>query len=305
MVENTSQLETFRKVIEHGSFSAAARALGIGQPAVSKQMRALEQRLGVRLLERNSTRLAPTSAGHALIARLPPILDSLRQLEDDVTSSALGLAGVLRVHAPVALGEIHLTRELLRFQKLQPRIELDVNYDDRPVDLVKERVDVALRIGALHSPELVVRKLADLPRILAATPRYLRRFGRPRTPDELLAHNYLRNAAQAGAEILHLRRGQQELALQPKSRFLVNSVAAVRDLLLADAGIGQVSRWLVHRELRARRLVEVLPGFTVPPTVLHVVYPSATLKTKRVTALVDFLADALGRLPGLIPPGRA
>src|SRR5437588_755288 len=82
-----------------------------------------------------TTRLAPTTAGRALIARLPPILDALRQLEDDVTSSALGLAGVLRVHAPVALGEVHLTRELLRFQKLQPRIELDVAYDDRPVDL--------------------------------------------------------------------------------------------------------------------------------------------------------------------------
>ncbi len=155
------QLETFRKVIEHGSFSAAARALGVGQPAVSKQVRALEQRLGVRLLERNSTRLAPTSAGRALTARLPPILDALRQLEDDVTSSARGLAGLLCVHAPVALGEIHLTRELLCFQKQQPHIELDVAYDDRPVDLVKERVDVALRIGAPGSPELVVRKLAD------------------------------------------------------------------------------------------------------------------------------------------------
>ncbi len=95
------------------------------------------------------------------------------------------------------------------------------------------------------------------------------------------------------------------MTLQPRSRFVVNTVAAVRDLLLADAGIGQVSRWLVHRELSARKLVEVLPGFSVPPTVLHVVYPSATLKTKRVTALVDFLAEALGRLPGFNPPGRS
>jgi DNA-binding transcriptional LysR family regulator len=297
-LDRLRQLVAFRRVVEHGSISAAARALHIGQPAVSKQVRALEQRLGVRLLERGTTRAEATPAGRALYAGLPALLDGIEQLEDDVSASARGLEGLLRVHVPVGLGELHLTAAFLRFQEKFPRIDLDVAYDDRQIDLVKERVDVALRIGPLTSPDLVVRKLAELPRALVATPRYLREAGTPRTPRELRGHNYVRNSRQAGAERIRLRQGDETVEVELPSRFLVDSVVALRDLLLAHVGLGPASRWVVHGELERGELVEVLPGWSVPPTVLHVVYPSGTLKTRRVTALVDFLAAHVLRLPG-------
>ena len=297
-VDHLRQLVAFRRVVEHGSISAAARALQIGQPAVSKQVRALETRLGVRLLERGTARAEATPAGRAFYAGLPALLDGIEQLEDDVRASARGLEGLLRVHVPVGLGEMHLTAAFLRFQAKFPRIHLDVAYDDRTIDLVKERVDVALRIGPLTSPDLVVRKLAELPRVLVATPRYLREFGTPRTPRDLRTHNYVRNRRQAGAELIRLRQGDVEVEVAAPSRFLVDSVMALRDLLLADAGIGPASRWVIHAELLRGELVEVLPGWSVPSTVLHVVYPSGTLKTRRVRALVDFLAAHVLRLPG-------
>ena len=304
-VDRLRQLEGFRRVVEQGSISAAARALGIGQPAVSKQLRALEERLGVRLLERSTRGLEVTAAGRALYAGLPPLFEALDMLEDEVGASARGLAGLLRIHAPVAFGETHLTRELVRFHAQHPRILLDVRYDDRRVDLVKERVDVALRIGALTSADLVARKLAVLPRVLAASPRYLRAAGRPKTPADLRAHNYVRNTARRQEEVLVLARDAERVELSLESRFLVNSAFGVRDLLLAHAGIGQASRWVVHAELAAGRLVEVLPDWGVAPSTLHVVYPSRTLKTRRVTALVDFLAERLVTIPGVIAPSAA
>jgi DNA-binding transcriptional LysR family regulator len=296
------QLEWFRRVVEQGSISAAARALGTGQPAVSKQLRALEQRLGVRLLERTTVRLEATPAGKALYLGLPPLLEALDRLEDEVGASAKGLSGLLRIHVPVALGEVHLTRLLLAFQAENPRIAMDVIYDDDAVDLVKERVDIALRIGTLASPDLIVRKLAVLPRMLVASPRYLRMHGRPKTPQDLATHAFVRNARLRQDDHLVLRRGDEQVELALESRFLVNSVFAARELLLSDAGIGVASRWAVHRELTAGRLVGVLQGWAVSSAALHVVYPSATLKTKRVSALVEFLSERIVALPGFGPP---
>jgi DNA-binding transcriptional LysR family regulator len=218
-----------------------------------------------------------------------------------VSASGRGVAGLLRVHVPVTLGERHLTGPFIAFARKFPRVELDVVYDDRTVDLVKERVDVALRVGPLSSPDLVVRKVARLPRVLVATPRYLRERGAPRTPRELRAHDYVRNSAQRSAAPLTLARGDETVTLELKSRLLVNSIVALRQLVLEHQGIAQLSRWLVHRDLQRRALVEVLPGWRVAPAELHVVYPSGTLKTQRVKALVDFLVDALGRLTGLGP----
>jgi len=301
-VDRLRQLDCFRRVIEHGSISAAARALGVGQPAVSKQLRALEERLGVRLLERSTRGLEATPAGIGLYAGLPRLFEELDMLEDDVAASARGLSGRLRFHAPVAFGEMYLTRELIRFHAEHPRIVLDVVYEDRYVDLVKERADVALRIGTLSSPDLVARKLAVLPRVLVASPRYLRTKGRPKSPEDLRAHNYVRNTARRQENVQVLTRGAERVELALESGLLVNNVFAVKDLLLAHAGVGQASRCFVDAELASGRLVEVLKDWSVASSTLYVVYPSRTLKTRRVNALVEFLAARLVTLPGVLAP---
>ncbi|HEU4533388.1 MAG TPA: LysR family transcriptional regulator, partial [Polyangiaceae bacterium] len=162
------QLGTFRAVAELGSFTAAARRLGVGQPAVSKRLRALEARLDTRLVERSTTGLALTPEGRAFYPRVAAALDDVAGAEDDVRSARGALAGELSVHVPVGLGELHLTRLLIRFRARHPRVDLNVTYDDRLVDLVADGIDLALRIGALRAPDLTVRKLARLPRLLVA-----------------------------------------------------------------------------------------------------------------------------------------
>lgn len=190
---------------------------------------------------------------------------------------------------------------LVEFQAAHPRIELDVRYDDRPVDLVAERFDVALRIGPLSSPDLVVARLARLGRALVATPQYLEVHGTPRRPAELSRHNFIRFSTIAQGAELTLRRDGQELRHTMTSRLLVNNTSAVRDLALRGYGIALVPRWLVAAELAAGTLREVLADWDVGAVLLHAVYPSATLKTRRVTALVDHVGRSLRRIPGVEP----
>ena len=249
-------------------------------------------------MERSTQRTTLTSEGRAFYAQLCPLLDGLELLEDDVTASARGIEGPLSLHVPVGLGQMHLTRALLRFQKLYPRIELDVRYEDRFADLVAERVDAALRIGALSSPDLIVKRLARMVRWLVASPRYLRQHGCPRTPTELQAHNFVRYSQLQQGDRLVLERAGERVEIRMKSRFLVNNSMAIRELLLAHCGVGLAPIWLVSDALERRELKRVLPEWQTPPTPLHVVYPSATLKTKRVAAVIDFLGDALRRVPG-------
>jgi len=249
-------------------------------------------------MERSTQRTTLTSEGRAFYARLCPLLDGLELLEDDVTASARGIEGPLSIHVPVGLGQMHLTRELIRFQKLHPRIELDVRYEDRFADLVAERVDVALRIGALSSPDLIVKRLAGMVRWLVASPRYLRQHGSPRTPAELQAHNFVRYSQLQQGDRLVLERAGERVEIRMNSRFHVNNSMAVRELLLAHSGMGPAPIWLISDVLERRELIRVLPEWQTPPTPLHVVYPSATLKTKRVATVTDFLGDALRHIPG-------
>jgi DNA-binding transcriptional LysR family regulator len=296
--ERLRQLEIFRRVAEQGSISAAARSLAIGQPAVSKHLAALEHRLRVRLMERSTQRTTLTLEGRVFYDRLRPLLDGLDLLEDDVTASARGIEGLLTLQVPVGIGQMHLTRELIRFQKLHPRIELEVRYEDRFADLVVERVDVALRIGALSSPDLVVKRLAGMERWLLASPRYLRQHGTPRTPEELQAHNFVRYSQLQQGHRLVLERPGERVEIRMKSRLLVNNSMAIRELLLAHYGVGLAPIWLTSDAIERRDLVRVLPEWGTPPTPLHAVYPSATLKTQRVATVIDFLGKALHRIPG-------
>jgi len=293
------QLRTFRLVAELGSITAAARRLRVGQPAVSKRLSALEDRLGVRLIERSTTRLSITEAGRAFLPQVAAALDDVERAEEGVRSAGRALQGRLSLHVPVGLGELHLTRLLLRFRARHPAISLDVLYEDRFVDLVSEGVDLALRIGELSSPDLVVQKLAYLPRLLVASPAYLRSQGRPKRPSDLASHVFVRYSRLTRGDALTLEQGATPFILAMKSSFLVNNSVAVRELALAGVGIALVPKWLIYEELAAGLLEPILPDWTVASVPLHAVYPSAKLKPQRVVALIDYLHDALVEVPGL------
>jgi DNA-binding transcriptional LysR family regulator len=299
--DRLKQLETFRRVVELGSFSGAARALGVGQPAVSKQIRGLEERLGARLVERTTHELSITLAGRLLYEQCTVLLDGLDSLEDEIAASARGVQGRLTMHAPLALGERVLTRELVAFQEKYPRVSLDVRYEDRVADLVAEKVDVAFRVGPLAQDDLIARKLALVPRVCVATPKYLARAGVAAGPAELEQHNLVYYRGLAAGDRLVFTRGEQSATVTLRGRFVVNFTTALVELALAHVGIAIVPHWRVMEELQRRSLILVLSDWALPPTPLHVVYPSATLKTKRVEKLVEFLSSRIAGLPGFDP----
>lgn len=299
MIEDLDELRTFCRIAELGSLVQAARRLGVGQPAISKRLRTLEQRLGARLVLRSTTGASLTAAGRRFYERIAPVLEALDAAAEEARHASRGLEGQLSVHVPVGLGELHLTRVLAAFRARYPRISLDVVYDDRAVDLVAEGTDIAFRIGAITAPDLVVRQLALLPRLLVASPAYLRAGGRLREPTDLERHEFVRYSRLQQGRLLTLERDGARRTVQMRSSFLVNNSVAVRELVLAGVGIAMVPRWLVHDDLVNGRLAPVLPAWTTTAAPLHAVYPSATLKPKRVSALVDFVHGALADIPGI------
>ncbi|MCA9612568.1 MAG: LysR family transcriptional regulator [Myxococcales bacterium] len=303
------QLVAFRRVVDHGSFSGAARASGVGQPAVSKQVHALETRLGIRLLQRSTTRVTLTVEGLAFYERLGPLLDQLDDLEDEVRSSAGGMRGRIVLHAPVNLGSLALTPLLLSFREAHPEVEVDARYEDRHADMVRERIDVAFRIGPFDDAGVVARRIAILPRLWVVSPTYLATHGAPKTPEELQARNLVFYANLRPGDRVELRRrandderrreGRFTIAL--RGRFVANHTYAVRDATLASAGVGLLPTWVIADELARGELLPVLTDWTVPASPLHVVHPSAGPKTRRVRALVDHVVPKLVRREGVVP----
>jgi DNA-binding transcriptional LysR family regulator len=176
------------RVVETGSFSAAARNLRVGQPAVSKAIGQLEERLGVRLLLRSPRGLRPTEAGQRFYEHARPAIENAEQAELAATTAGKGLSGRLRVSAPVTFARIHVIPRLLLLLKAHPALDVEVLLADREVDLIEEGVDIALRLGSLVESTLIARRLAQCPRLVIATPSYFRECGRPMTPRDLVGH---------------------------------------------------------------------------------------------------------------------
>jgi DNA-binding transcriptional LysR family regulator len=194
-MDRLAAMETFVRVVETGSFSAAARALNVGQPAVSKAIAQLEARLGVRLLIRSTRGLSPTEAGQSFFDRARRAIEEADEAELVARGAGTGLTGRLRVCAAVTFARLHLIPRLPKFLAAHPGLTMDVILDDRTIDLVEEGVDVALRMGSLTDSALTVRRLASAPRYVVGTEAYFTRFGVPATPAELilLCHSICRS----------------------------------------------------------------------------------------------------------------
>lgn len=289
-------LEAFVHSVELGSLSGAARALGTTQPTISKLVAQLEHSLGVRLLRRNAAGLSLTDEGQRFHERARRMLEDY---DDAVANAREGVQqprGLLRVSAPVTLGQRHLNAMAVEFLTLYPDIELDLLLDDRFVDPLEERIDVSLRLGGALPQNLVARHLGTWPRVLVASPAYLAARGKPSTPRELLVHDYLRYAAGDEGVLLHGPDGL--LAVPVRSRYRVNNAVALLDSVLDGAGISLQPTWMVADLLARGRLIRVLAHHTGPEQKAHLLYAPRRHQPLRVRVLVDFLAERVARLPG-------
>ncbi|HVM98571.1 MAG TPA: LysR family transcriptional regulator [Caulobacteraceae bacterium] len=288
-------MELYVRVVETGSFSAAARDLRMGQPSVSKTVAALEARLGVRLLVRSSRQLHPTEAGEAFYERARRALAEADEAESAARGLGAGLAGRLRVCAPVTFGRLHIAPRLGEFLDAHPALRLELVMDDRRIDLMEENIDVALRLGDLSDSSLTARKLASTDRLVVASPAYLERKNAPRTPSELMAHEAVVYSQQAVGDEWRLRQGSTEISVRAPSRIAFSAAEGFREGLLAGLGLGIAPRWMVSPELAAGTLVPVLTDWTLPGTDLWAIYPTGRMPTAKARAFIAWVEDVMAR----------
>jgi DNA-binding transcriptional LysR family regulator len=291
-------IETFVCVMEAGSITAAAERLNLSKSVVSKRISDLEAALRVQLFQRSTRQVQATEAGEAFYERMVPLLHEIHETADRMSSTGKdSLHGRLRITSPMSFGTLFLGPVIAAFARAHPDLELAVDYDDRPVDLVKGGYDVGIRIGHLKDSSLKARALCECPRVLCCSPDYAAQHGLPGTVADLASHSGIDYA------FVHARRFWQFEKLDPpsevvsvamRSRIIANNGEAIRDMAVAGLGIASVPIFLVADALRRGELIRVpLDAFQRPYTI-SAIYPHTHHVSGKVRAFIDHLVHAFG-----------
>jgi DNA-binding transcriptional LysR family regulator len=286
-------MATFVRVIDTGSFSAAARQGNVGQPAVSKAVAQLEDRLGVRLVTRTTRGLSPTEAGQRFYERARRALEEADEAEVAARGEGRGLTGRLRISAATTFARLHIVPRLPVFMAEHPELELELIMDDRVIDMVEEGIDVALRMGALPDSTATARKLAAGRRLLVATPAYLARAGTPETPADIAGHQAVVYTRYESAHWTFRHASGAEASVSVGGRLRVTAAEGLRAAVLADMGLAVASEWMFSRELASGAAVHLLPEWALPPIDLWALFPSGRLTSAKARAFADFVAKVL------------
>jgi DNA-binding transcriptional LysR family regulator len=294
-------LIAFARVVEAGSFTAAAAKLGVSKSVVSERIAGLEERLGARLLQRTTRKLSLTPEGLALVepcARLVATADEVAAAADGAGDRPRGL---LRVDAPVVLAEDCLAEPIASFLERYPDVRVEVTLNDRFVDLVEEGIDVAVRVASrLAGAGLVSRKLASDQTTLVASPAYLARRGTPREPEDLLRHDCLIYSLLKVAAEWRFRApggGRQEITVAVEPRFKASSGAVLREAALAGMGLAVLPTFMIASDLAAGRLIPVVPAFLPVRLGVYAMYPQGRRVPAKTRAFVDHLGSAWKGFP--------
>jgi len=286
-------MTTFVRVVETGSFSAAARLLNLGQPSVSKTVAQLEDRLQVTLLSRTTRGLTPTEAGLRFFERARNAIQEADEAELDARGAGAGLTGCLRVSAATTFARLFVVPLLPRFLEQHPGLEVDVILDDRVIDLVAEGIDLSLRISrGLSDSSAVARKVASGSFHVMATPQYLARVGTPRHPAELAEHQAIMYT-QLPAVWSFARDGAQT-SVTVHGRVRLSAAEGVRAAVLADMGLTIGSNWMFAPELAKGVVCRVLDQWTLPPVDVYAIFPARRMPTAKAREFARFLEAALG-----------
>jgi DNA-binding transcriptional LysR family regulator len=293
-MDRLTAMETFVSVVEAGSFSGGARRLNIGQPAVSKSIAQLEERLGVRLLMRSTRGLTPTEAGMQFYERAKRAIDHVDEAEVAARGTASGLSGRLRVCAAVTFARLHIVPHLQGFLSQHPDLNVEVVLDDRNVDLLEEGIDVAFRMGVLDDSNMTARKIAQSRRFVVGTPAYFAAAGVPRAPADLAAHQAIVYDRRGGGTTWSFMRSGEQTSVVVGGRLRVTAAEGVRAAVLADIGVAVASEWMFGPELASGAVQAVLTDWTLPPVDLWAVFPGGRMAGAKARAMTAFVEDVLG-----------
>ncbi|MEH2480139.1 DNA-binding transcriptional LysR family regulator [Nitrobacteraceae bacterium AZCC 2146] len=286
-------METFVRVVDTGSFSAAAGQMRVGQPAVSKAISQLEDWLGVRLLLRSTRSLTPTEAGRNFYVRAKRSIEEAEEAVLAARGAAAALNGKLRISASVCFGRLHIMRQLGRFLEKHPELEIDMVLDDRPINLVEEGIDVALRSGSLADSTLVARKLGQARRLVMATPNYFAKHGEPKTPAELIAHQTVIYTPDGGGVSWTFRQGSAETSVAVSGRLKVTAAEGMREAVFAHLGIAITSEWNFAPELASGMVKAVLNDWELPSLDLWAVYPTGRMASAKAREFASFVETCI------------
>ncbi len=292
---DTAQLKIFSRVARLKSFSGAARELSISQSQASRAVSELEQELGVLLLARTTRAVIPTEEGTEYLARIEPVLDQLDEAHQSVRRGEL--RGTLRIGMPTSAGTREIIPLIPEFAEMHPKLSLQVVLGDHKQDLVRDAVDVALRMGTLPDSGATARLLTTYPRLVVASPRYLERFGSPHAPAMLVEHRIVHGpAGNVDTAWTFSREGVDEsVTVKPSISF--NDNEGVVAATAAGMGIASIGYWACRRELEEGRLVRLLSGWSMVPTRVHAYYPLGKATRYSARAFIDYLVTKLEDKP--------
>ena len=293
-VPSLAESTAFVAVVELKSFAKAAKQLALSPPRVSEMVRKLEERLGVRLVERTTRSVARTAAGERLLERLRPVLDAYQSALESINQFRGQPTGVLRVTAPPPAADLFLGSVVPRFLAQYPEISLELSFNEALVDIVAERFDAGIRIGERVERDMIVVRVTDeLPLVVAGSPAYFTRCGKPKSPKDLVAHDCIRVRFASGSYLpWRFRVKRRDLEVHVKGRLVVNSVTVARRAAVGGVGLIQGPPIFIARDLAEGRLVTVLDQWApTPATGFFVYYPSRRQMRPALKVLLDFLRD--------------
>jgi len=293
VMDRLQAMTALRRVVELKSFSAAAREQRVSSAAITKQIAALEQHLETRLLNRTTRRVSPTAAGLAYYEQCCRILDDIESVEGSLAGTTKKPQGTLRMNVPMSFGLLHVAPLVPELLARYPDLRLELSFTDRFVDVVEEGVDVIIRITdrLQDSDTLVAHKLARARSVVCASPKYLRKHGEPKTPLELARHEcVVYSLGQRPGEWTFVGPNGKE-RVRVNGRYVVNNSLAIRDALVAGAGLTLLPSFYVERELREKTLRAVLTEYETPPIHIYGVYQRSPHVPFKVRAVLDFLGE--------------
>lgn len=289
-----SVLQTFIEVMRQGSFTAVAKERNIDPSSVSRSISGLEKELGVRLFQRTTRHLAPTEAGMTYFNRIEPLMEQMQQAVELVTEASGQPKGTLRITASVSFGIKCIVPLLAEFEATYPDVSLDLLLTDSRLDLVTERIDLAVRLGKLKDSTLIAQKLMSTKYAVCASPDYLKQQGQPYQPEDITQHNCLLFPFPGFSTHWIFKNHQKEIAKIPvKGRTVISNAIGIQQCALAGMGLALLPHWLTNKELESGSLIKVLPSYDVTATDFQtsawLVYPSKSYIPLKVRVFIDFL----------------
>lgn len=295
-MDKLQAMQLFVRVVESGSYTAAADQMEISRALASKLVQSLEDQLGVRLLHRTTRKLSLTEAGENYYHRVSDILSELDLAEAAAAEMQAEPRGRLRVAAPMSFSIHHLGPAVAEFQRRYPRIELDLNLNDRLVDLVEEGFDMAIRIARLADSSLVARRITPCRLLLVASPEYLAAHAPIVEPEQIAEHNFPSYTLSPRTELFLVRENERR-TIPIKGNLRVNNGDVIVEACAAGLGLCIAPTFLAWKLLREKRLVRVLPEWEVPEIAVNAVYPAGRAVPAKTRSLIDFLVERFGPEP--------